>query len=95
MLWSVLPVGAECGVDQEVYATAGQEAGATCSCCDRQPWIKREIHSMPKIEILYRWLISEAMQAAPKPLSMLTTETLGEQVFNMPRSAATPPNEAP
>jgi len=25
--------------------------------------------------------MSEAMQAAPKPLSMLTTETLGEQVF--------------
>ena len=35
------------------------------------------------------------MQAAPKPLSMFTTETLGEQVFNIPSSAATPPNEAP
>jgi hypothetical protein len=34
--------------------------------------------------------MSEAMQAAPKPLSILTTETLGEQVFNMPSSAATP-----
>ena len=40
-------------------------------------------------------LISEAMHAAPKPLSILTTDTLGEQVFNMPSSAATPPNEAP
>jgi len=39
--------------------------------------------------------MSEAMQAAPKPLSMLTTETLGEQVFNMPRRAATPPKDAP
>ena len=39
--------------------------------------------------------MSEAIQAAPKPLSMLTTETLGEQVFNMPSSAATPPNDAP
>ena len=40
-------------------------------------------------------LMSEAMQAAPKPLSILTTETLGEQVFSMPSSAATPPNDAP
>ncbi len=37
----------------------------------------------------------EAMQAAPKPLSMLTTETLGEQVLSMPSSAATPPKDAP
>src|ERR1035437_9732341 len=35
-------------------------------------------------------LMSEAMHAAPKPLSMLTTETLGEQVFNIPNSAAMP-----
>jgi len=35
------------------------------------------------------------MQAAPNPLSMLTTETLGEQVFNIPSSAAMPPNDAP
>jgi hypothetical protein len=27
----------ECGVDQEVHATAGQEAGATYTCSDRQP----------------------------------------------------------
>jgi hypothetical protein len=39
--------------------------------------------------------MSEAMQAAPNPLSMLTTETLGEHVFNMPSNAATPPREAP
>ena len=35
------------------------------------------------------------MQAAPNPLSIFTTETLGEQVFNIPSSAATPPNDAP
>jgi hypothetical protein len=40
-------------------------------------------------------LMSEAMQAAPKPLSMLTTEMLGEQVFSIPSSAAMPPNDAP
>lgn len=43
----------------------------------------------------YRWLMSDAMQAAPKPLSMLTTDTFGEQVFSMPSSAATPPSDAP
>lgn len=42
-----------------------------------------------------RRLMSDAMQAAPNPLSMLTTATLGEQVFNMPSNAATPPNDAP
>ena len=47
------------------------------------------------MNIAYSRLISEAMQAAPKPLSMLTTETLGEQVFNIPSSAAMPPKEAP
>jgi hypothetical protein len=40
-------------------------------------------------------LMSEAMQAAPNPLSMFTTDTLGEQVFNMPSNAATPPKDAP
>ena len=40
-------------------------------------------------------LINDAIQAAPKPLSIFTTLTFGEQVFNMPRSAATPPNDAP
>jgi hypothetical protein len=40
-------------------------------------------------------LMSDAMQAAPKPLSMLTTETFGEQVFNIPSNAATPPKDAP
>jgi hypothetical protein len=34
-------------VDQEVHATAGQEAGATCSCSDQQPGAKQEIHSIP------------------------------------------------
>jgi len=40
-------------------------------------------------------LISDAIHAAPNPLSILTTETLGAQVFSMPSSAATPPSEAP
>jgi len=33
----VSPIGVEYGVDREVHATAGQEAGATCSCSDWQP----------------------------------------------------------
>ena len=44
---------------------------------------------------LYRRLMQEATQAAPKPLSMLTTVTLEEQLLSMPRSAATPPKLAP
>ena len=28
-LWSIFTDGVECGVDQEVHATAGREAGAT------------------------------------------------------------------
>jgi hypothetical protein len=44
---SVFPVGVESGVDREVHATAGQEAGATCSCSDQQPGAKQEIHSIP------------------------------------------------
>lgn len=42
-----------------------------------------------------RRLMTVATQAAPKPLSMLTTLTLEAQLFNMPRSAATPPKLAP
>ncbi len=37
----------------------------------------------------------DATQAAPKPLSMLTTVTLDAQLFSMPRRAATPPKLAP
>jgi hypothetical protein len=44
---------------------------------------------------LYRRLMQEATQAAPKPLSMLTTVTLEAQELSMPRSAATPPKLAP
>src|SRR5215469_12390288 len=40
-------------------------------------------------------LMIEARYAAPKPLSILTTAVLGEQEFNIPKSAASPPNEAP
>jgi hypothetical protein len=43
----------------------------------------------------YMRLMSEAMQAAPKPLSILTTDTLGEHVLSMPSSAAMPPKDAP
>jgi hypothetical protein len=35
------------------------------------------------------------MQAAPKPLSIFTTETPFAQLFNIPSSAATPPKLAP
>ena len=43
----------------------------------------------------YRRLMQEATQAAPKPLSMLTTVTLEPQELSMPSSAATPPKLAP
>jgi len=36
-----------------------------------------------------------AAAAAPNPLSMLTTVTPEAQEFNMARSAASPPNDAP
>ena len=35
------------------------------------------------------------MEAAPKPLSMFTTETPEAQLFSMPSSAAMPPKLAP
>src|SRR5260370_21539757 len=40
-------------------------------------------------------LMQEATQAAPKPLSMLTTVTLEAQELSMPSNAATRPNRAP
>ncbi len=39
--------------------------------------------------------MQEATQAAPKPLSILTTVTLEAQELSMPRSAAMPPKLAP
>ena len=36
-----------------------------------------------------------AIFAAPKPLSMFTTDTPDAQLFSMPRSAAIPPKLAP
>lgn len=43
----------------------------------------------------YRWLIILAMQPAPNPLSMFTTDTPLAQEFSMPSSAAIPPKLAP
>src|SRR4030095_12182224 len=40
-------------------------------------------------------LINDAANPAPKPLSMFTTVTPDEQLFNMARSAARPPKLAP
>ena len=40
-------------------------------------------------------LIRVAAQAAPKPLSILTTVTPAAQLFSIVSSAATPPNDAP
>jgi hypothetical protein len=45
--------------------------------------------------VSYKRLMQEATQAAPKPLSMLTTVTFEAQELSMPRSAATPPKLAP
>jgi hypothetical protein len=45
--------------------------------------------------IAYSRLMQEATQAAPKPLSMLTTVTFEAQEFNIPRRAATPSKLAP
>ncbi len=42
-----------------------------------------------------RRLMSDAENAAPKPLSMLTTETPAAQEFSIPSSAAMPPKLAP
>jgi hypothetical protein len=41
------------------------------------------------------WLIVAAEYAAPKPLSIFTTDTPGEQEFSMPSNAAIPPKLAP
>ena len=45
--------------------------------------------------VVHKWLIREAILAAPKPLSMLTTDTPEAQLFSIPRSAAIPPKLAP
>src|SRR5437867_292791 len=42
-----------------------------------------------------RWLISDAWQAAPYPLSMLTTDTPGAHELSIARSAVSPPNDVP
>jgi hypothetical protein len=47
------------------------------------------------ISIRYKWLISDAIEAAPNPLSMFTTETPDAQLFSMPSRAAMPPKLAP
>ena len=46
-------------------------------------------------QVNYRRLMQEATQAAPNPLSILTTVTLDAQELSMPSSAATPPKLAP
>ena len=43
----------------------------------------------------YNRLIIEAKYPAPNPLSIFTTAVLGEQEFNIPSNAATPPKDAP
>src|SRR5262249_24554246 len=43
----------------------------------------------------YRWLMSDAMAAAPKPLSIFTTDTPVAQLFSIPSRAARPPKLAP
>ena len=43
----------------------------------------------------HKWLIRLAMHAAPKPLSIFTTDTPFAQLFSIPSSAATPPKLAP
>jgi hypothetical protein len=42
-----------------------------------------------------RWFIALATAAAPKPLSILTTETPLAQLFSIPSRAASPPKLAP
>src|SRR5215212_3201182 len=42
-----------------------------------------------------RRLMRLATNPAPKPLSIFTTVTFEEHEFNIPRRAATPPNDAP
>jgi len=69
------------------------------TCC--RPGLPCNVSNYKKISrcgyfrLFHIRLMREAMQAAPNPLSMFTTETLGAQVFNIPRRAATPPKEAP
>src|SRR5262249_32985417 len=43
----------------------------------------------------HKWLMTLAVAAAPKPLSMFTTDTPHAQLLSMPRSAAMPPKLAP
>ena len=40
-------------------------------------------------------LMAAAMQAAPKPLSILTTASPGEQLLSMPSRALKPPAPVP
>ena len=49
----------------------------------------------PDKAVYGRWLIELATAAAPKPLSILTTETPLAQLFSIPSKAARPPKLAP
>jgi hypothetical protein len=48
----ISPIGVEYCVGQEVHATAGQEASATCSCSEQQPEAMKEIYSIPTGKVL-------------------------------------------
>ncbi len=56
---------------------------------------KTLVEHMGDYHVLSKWFMRLAMDAAPKPLSMLTTETPIAQLFSIDRSAVTPPKLAP
>ena len=53
------------------------------------------INPLKSPNIVYKRFITLARYPAPKPLSMFTTQTLGEQLLSMPSSAARPRKLAP
>ena len=95
-------IACHCAIDvNEREARKGRNA------CQRTPAHEESSEDCAKMRIACGWyweglhgrlqrrLMSVAMQAAPKPLSIFTTDTLGEQVLSMPNSAASPPKLAP
>src|SRR5690606_41721581 len=64
-------------------------------CADGEPLRSRRRREPLRQRRATSWLIRVAAQAAPNPLSMFTTVSPAAQLFSIPRSAASPPKEAP
>ncbi len=77
------PIGIAYGVDREVHTTAGQEAGATRSCSDRQPRATQEIHGLPMVfggDAGGNWIAKRSGQIARSKKSICRPGRIGDMV---------------